>query len=192
MACRRPATPARSGRHRTGRLPVRIGPFPALHRRLREVRPRAVRAIAATEGVICWKVPVRAAQGPVRDADLPPQHRRRRPHLPRHAQDATRGAIGPRGVSRVEGRSDRQSRAQGAWRPSINLGTLLAMVRLLLAEPNPDDGLMPDIVRISIMGTAVSAGEARGCRGDSLVRPPFSRAPAPTADAPVSREPVRV
>mmetsp|Transcript_13707 Transcript_13707/g.43836 ORF Transcript_13707/g.43836 Transcript_13707/m.43836 type:complete len:247 (+) Transcript_13707:45-785(+) len=35
----------------------------------------------------------------------------------------------------------------GGWRPSINLGTLLAMIRLLLAEPNPDDGLMPDITR---------------------------------------------
>lgn len=36
---------------------------------------------------------------------------------------------------------------QGAWRPSINLSTLLSTIRLLLASPNGDDGLMPEIVR---------------------------------------------
>lgn len=32
-----------------------------------------------------------------------------------------------------------------SWKPSLNLGTVLMTVRLLLAEPNPDDGLMADI-----------------------------------------------
>ncbi|XP_043232714.1 ubiquitin-conjugating enzyme E2 T-like [Amphibalanus amphitrite] len=33
----------------------------------------------------------------------------------------------------------------GDWRPSLQLATLLLSVRVLLAEPNPDDPLMPDI-----------------------------------------------
>ena len=35
---------------------------------------------------------------------------------------------------------------QGPWVPSLNMSTLLTTVRLLMAEPNADDGLMPDIV----------------------------------------------
>jgi hypothetical protein len=35
---------------------------------------------------------------------------------------------------------------KGAWKPSLNFGTLLASVGLLLAHPNPDDGLVTDIV----------------------------------------------
>ena len=34
----------------------------------------------------------------------------------------------------------------GDWRPSLRLATLLLSIRVLLAEPNPDDPLMPDIV----------------------------------------------
>ncbi|KAH7434073.1 hypothetical protein KP509_07G099900 [Ceratopteris richardii] len=34
---------------------------------------------------------------------------------------------------------------KGSWRPSLNLSTVLASIGLLLAEPNPDDGLMGDI-----------------------------------------------
>lgn len=37
-------------------------------------------------------------------------------------------------------------RPKGSWLPSVNLCTLLTTLRLLLAEPNPDDGLMADIV----------------------------------------------
>lgn len=36
---------------------------------------------------------------------------------------------------------------KGAWVPSLNISTLLTTIRLLMAEPNADDGLMPDIVR---------------------------------------------
>ena len=35
---------------------------------------------------------------------------------------------------------------QGAWRPSLNLSTVLASIGLLLSNPNPDDGLMSDVV----------------------------------------------
>ncbi|NXH75835.1 UBE2T enzyme, partial [Hydrobates tethys] len=31
---------------------------------------------------------------------------------------------------------------QGAWRPSLNISTLLTSIQLLMAEPNPDDPLM--------------------------------------------------
>ncbi|KAG8461302.1 hypothetical protein KFE25_010489 [Diacronema lutheri] len=34
---------------------------------------------------------------------------------------------------------------KGAWKPSINIGTVLTSLRLLLAEPNADDPLMDDV-----------------------------------------------
>ncbi|XP_057678719.1 ubiquitin-conjugating enzyme E2 T [Corythoichthys intestinalis] len=34
---------------------------------------------------------------------------------------------------------------KGAWRPSLNLPTLLTSIQFLMAEPNPDDPLMADI-----------------------------------------------
>ncbi|KFQ46478.1 Ubiquitin-conjugating enzyme E2 T, partial [Nestor notabilis] len=36
---------------------------------------------------------------------------------------------------------------KGAWRPSLNISTLLTSIQLLMAEPNPDDPLMTSIVR---------------------------------------------
>jgi len=33
----------------------------------------------------------------------------------------------------------------GSWSPSINLNTLLLTIRVLMGNPNPDDGLVPDI-----------------------------------------------
>jgi ubiquitin-conjugating enzyme E2 T len=33
----------------------------------------------------------------------------------------------------------------GAWKPSLNIASLLVSIQLLMAEPNPDDGLMADI-----------------------------------------------
>eukprot|EP00941_MAST-03F_sp_MAST-3F-sp1_P004803 g4803.t1 len=37
---------------------------------------------------------------------------------------------------------------KGSWIPSLNIGTLLTTVRLLLSEPNADDGLMPEITEL--------------------------------------------
>ena len=37
---------------------------------------------------------------------------------------------------------------KGSWRPSVNLSTLLTTIRLLIAKPNADDGLMPDITNL--------------------------------------------
>ncbi len=34
---------------------------------------------------------------------------------------------------------------KGAWKPALNIATLLTTVLALLSSPNPDDGLMPDI-----------------------------------------------
>ncbi|XP_030211735.1 ubiquitin-conjugating enzyme E2 T isoform X2 [Gadus morhua] len=34
---------------------------------------------------------------------------------------------------------------KGAWRPSLNISTILTSIQLLMAEPNPDDPLMADI-----------------------------------------------
>ncbi|TYZ63003.1 hypothetical protein PybrP1_009809 [[Pythium] brassicae (nom. inval.)] len=36
----------------------------------------------------------------------------------------------------------------GSWLPSVNISTLLTTVRLLMAEPNADDGLMPEITDV--------------------------------------------
>jgi hypothetical protein len=32
----------------------------------------------------------------------------------------------------------------------VNISTLLTTIRLLMAEPNADDGLMPEIVRVVV------------------------------------------
>ena len=40
---------------------------------------------------------------------------------------------------------------KGAWKPSLNLSTLLTTVQLLMTEPNPDDPLMSDIVSFFLM-----------------------------------------
>nr|XP_002130052.1 ubiquitin-conjugating enzyme E2 T-like [Ciona intestinalis] len=34
---------------------------------------------------------------------------------------------------------------QGAWKPSLNIGSILTTIQLLMSEPNPDDPLMADI-----------------------------------------------
>ena len=34
---------------------------------------------------------------------------------------------------------------KGAWKPSLNISTVLASLQLLMSEPNADDGLMVDI-----------------------------------------------
>ena len=35
---------------------------------------------------------------------------------------------------------------KGAWTPSLNVSTVLTTIQALLSEPNPEDGLMSDIV----------------------------------------------
>ena len=37
--------------------------------------------------------------------------------------------------------------SQGAWKPSLNVSTVLSSIRLLMSHPNPEDGLMVEIVR---------------------------------------------
>ncbi|EOD22912.1 hypothetical protein EMIHUDRAFT_47260, partial [Emiliania huxleyi CCMP1516] len=34
---------------------------------------------------------------------------------------------------------------KGAWKPSLNLPTVLSSIQLLMSHPNPDDGLMVEI-----------------------------------------------
>jgi hypothetical protein len=40
---------------------------------------------------------------------------------------------------------------QGQWKPSLNIGAVLGSIRVLMAEPNHDDGLMGDIVSFPIL-----------------------------------------
>ena len=37
---------------------------------------------------------------------------------------------------------------KGQWKPALNLSTVLTSIQLLISEPNPDDGLMPEIVSL--------------------------------------------
>jgi ubiquitin-conjugating enzyme E2 T len=37
---------------------------------------------------------------------------------------------------------------QGSWTPSLNLPTLLTTIRLLLAHPNAEDGLVPEATEV--------------------------------------------
>ncbi|KAF4018742.1 hypothetical protein G4228_010244 [Cervus hanglu yarkandensis] len=57
---------------------------------------------------------------------------------------------------------------KGAWRPSLNIATLLTSVQQLMAEPNPDDPLMADIVDEE--GMPGSAPEAGGSEGPSAAQ----------------------
>mmetsp|Transcript_44913 Transcript_44913/g.141415 ORF Transcript_44913/g.141415 Transcript_44913/m.141415 type:complete len:237 (-) Transcript_44913:82-792(-) len=36
---------------------------------------------------------------------------------------------------------------KGQWKPALNLSTVLTSIQLLISEPNPDDGLMPEITQ---------------------------------------------
>lgn len=40
--------------------------------------------------------------------------------------------------------------SKGAWRPSLNISTVLTSIQLLMTEPNPDDPLMADIVSFTL------------------------------------------
>jgi hypothetical protein len=53
--------------------------------------------------------------------------------------------------------SRRRRSPQGAWKPSLNLSSTLSSIQLLMSHPNPDDGLMLDIVRGTWGGRAGSA-----------------------------------
>ena len=50
---------------------------------------------------------------------------------------------------------------KGSWRPSVNLSTLLTTIRLLIATPNADDGLMPDITNLYKTNPKKFAARAR-------------------------------
>lgn len=58
----------------------------------------------------------------------------------------------------------RRCSPQGAWKPSLNLSSTLSSIQLLMSHPNPDDGLMLDIVR-GTLGGRVGRGAAgrAGC-----------------------------
>ena len=52
---------------------------------------------------------------------------------------------------------------KGAWKPSLNVLTVLVSIGLLLAEPNPDDGLVADIVSLC-SGSALALCSLCCCR----------------------------
>ncbi|XP_049922060.1 ubiquitin-conjugating enzyme E2 T isoform X1 [Epinephelus moara] len=44
---------------------------------------------------------------------------------------------------------------KGAWKPSLNISTVLTSIQLLMAEPNPDDPLMADIRRLHFLNAVI-------------------------------------
>ncbi|CAN0222149.1 unnamed protein product [Ectocarpus sp. 4 AP-2014] len=52
-------------------------------------------------------------------------------------------------------------RPAGSWAPSMNVPTLLTTIRLLMAHPNGDDGLMPDITELFLKNPSRFADVAR-------------------------------
>lgn len=42
---------------------------------------------------------------------------------------------------------------QGSWSPSLNLPALLTTIRLLLAHPNAEDGLVPEATEVGPSGS---------------------------------------
>ncbi|NWH69183.1 UBE2T enzyme, partial [Geococcyx californianus] len=57
-----------------------------------------------------------------------------------------------------------KSPPKGAWSPSQNIAVLLTSIQLLMAEPNPDDPLMAEIVRelLFLLGLETQAGKRQG------------------------------
>ncbi|KAF0683622.1 Aste57867_24328 [Aphanomyces stellatus] len=76
---------------------------------------------------------------------------------------------------------------KGSWMPSVNLPTLLTTIRLLMAEPNPDDGLMPEITDLFKQNHALFVSKATALTAQHATSqpraapvPPASRSMAPT------------
>ncbi|KAL0339065.1 UNVERIFIED_CONTAM: putative ubiquitin-conjugating enzyme E2 37 [Sesamum angustifolium] len=44
---------------------------------------------------------------------------------------------------------------KGSWQPSLNISTVLTSIRLLLSEPNPDDGLMHEPIELEGLDTSI-------------------------------------
>jgi len=78
---------------------------------------------------------------------------------------------------------------KGAWKPSLNLKTVLLSIRLLMSEPNPDDGLMVDITheyihnralfeRTAVERTRLHATEEAAAAAAAAAEPEKSEPPA--------------
>ena len=78
---------------------------------------------------------------------------------------------------------------KGAWKPSLNLKTVLLSIRLLMSEPNPDDGLMVDITheyihnralfeRTAVERTRLHATEEAAAAAAAAAEPEASEPPA--------------
>ena len=83
---------------------------------------------------------------------------------------------------------------KGAWKPSLNLKTVLLSIRLLMSEPNPDDGLMVDITheyihnralfeRTAVERTRLHATEEAAAAAAAAAEPEASEPPEPPAAA---------
>ena len=83
---------------------------------------------------------------------------------------------------------------KGAWKPSLNLKTVLLSIRLLMSEPNPDDGLMVDITheyihnralfeRTAVERTRLHATEEAAAAAAAAAEPEASEPPAAASGA---------
>ena len=77
---------------------------------------------------------------------------------------------------------------KGAWKPSLNIPTVLQSLQLLMSEPNPDDGLMVDITHQYIHDHARFERTAREhtrkhATGDEAANAAAADGPPPSTDA---------
>nr|XP_057939888.1 ubiquitin-conjugating enzyme E2 T-like isoform X2 [Doryrhamphus excisus] len=59
---------------------------------------------------------------------------------------------------------------KGAWKPSLNISTVLTSIQLLMAEPNPDDPLMADIASEFRHNKQLFMQKARKCTEEHAVQ----------------------
>ncbi|XP_054646535.1 ubiquitin-conjugating enzyme E2 T isoform X2 [Dunckerocampus dactyliophorus] len=59
---------------------------------------------------------------------------------------------------------------KGAWKPSLNISTVLTSIQLLMAEPNPDDPLMADIASEFRYNKQLFMQKARKCTEEHAVQ----------------------
>ena len=75
-----------------------------------------------------------------------------------HRLSLARGSLCARRLC-TDGCSERPS--AGQWKPAVNLSTVLASIQQLIADPNPDDGLVPEITQEFKQNRALYESTAR-------------------------------
>lgn len=77
----------------------------------------------------------------------------------------------------------------GAWKPSLNISTLLTTIQALMSSPNPDDGLMLDITEEFRRNPALFRNKARDYTIKHAIANPLSAQPSSATQLAQSAQP---